>query len=91
MPTGYEVGLYRDVGRIATALERAVDALTTVHPEPVPSGLRDDYGEVRDAFVSALRDRDADLAADRLSLLDPDEAWTNWFGPLLDRIEEVLG
>lgn len=46
--------------------------------------------EVHDALVRVLRDRGAQLAADRLSLLDTDVVWERWFGPLVDEIETAL-
>lgn len=45
---------------------------------------------VQDAFVATLHQRGADLAADRLSALDADQAWDAYFGPLADRIQETL-
>lgn len=46
---------------------------------------------VQDAFVATLRERGSDLAADRLSLLDADQAWEAYFGPLADVMEQNLG
>jgi hypothetical protein len=45
---------------------------------------------IKTAFVRTLRGRGADLAADRLELLDADQAWDSYFGPVTDQIEETL-
>ena len=95
MPTGYEVQMYRDIGRIADALEKLANPKplkrrvpsATVQVSAVRTTSR---FEVQEAFVQALRDRGADLAADRLSLLDPDAAWAAWFGPLVDELEDLV-
>jgi hypothetical protein len=46
---------------------------------------------VKEAFTTTLRQRGADIAADRLSLLDADQASEAYFGPTGDLIEDTLG
>lgn len=46
--------------------------------------------QVKALFAATLRERGADLAADRLELLDADQAWDAYFGPVTDQIEETL-
>lgn len=61
-------------------------------PEPTPTTpavvMLDEV--IQDAFARTLRERGADLAADRLELLDADQAWESYFGPVADQIEETL-
>jgi hypothetical protein len=76
----------------------AIGGLTQLLPRmPSPTGARrrdrgaDDLAVVvKEAFTATLRQRGAGIAADRLAVLDADQAWEAYFVPTVDRIEDTL-
>jgi hypothetical protein len=90
MATGYEVQMYRDVSRIARALERIAGALD--RPTPVVLTIRDPDHETVHVADGDVRTVDVDLGSqfDGPKDFDPDADWAaEWIDDTLAQVADL--
>jgi hypothetical protein len=67
MPTGYEVGMYRDIGRVADALEEIAGSLAKIANPPQAVLRGTGLATVRDEIKAALEGDSNDDEHDALA------------------------